>query len=269
MENLLPIGRFSRLCRLTVKALRYYDDLGLLKPAVVDPYSGYRYYGLAQTREAGAIRLLRSLDMPLEDVRAVVEASGPEQAKAYLDRHEKRLEERIQGYQMSLAALRELIGTKEGSMEYEVRLKEVAAQPIAAVRMQCAPNEIGKVYGEALGRVFAHIGKAGVAPVGPPLAVYHRYDEEGVDMSVAVPVAGPVSEGDGVTFSELPAGLMGMTVHVGSYQTIGKAWEALTAWMQQHGHEQGDPCYESYLTDPSEEKDPAKYLTEVYCAVKS
>ena len=135
--------------------------------------------------------------------------------------------------------------------------------------MQCGPNEIGKVYGEALGRVFAHIGKAGVAPVGAPLAIYHCYDEEGVDMSVAIPVAGPVPEGDGVTFGELPAGLMAMTVHVGSYQTIGKAWEALTAWVQQHGHEQADPCYESYVTDPNLEKDPAKYVTEVYCAVKS
>ncbi|MFD0684136.1 MerR family DNA-binding transcriptional regulator [Actinomadura fibrosa] len=64
-DDLLPIGRFARLCRLSVKQLRHYDDLGLLVPARVDPASGYRYYRPAQARDALSIGLLRSLDVPL------------------------------------------------------------------------------------------------------------------------------------------------------------------------------------------------------------
>jgi DNA-binding transcriptional MerR regulator len=268
MDNLLPIGRFSVLCRLTVKALRYYDEQGLLKPALVDPDSGYRYYSASQMREAGMIRLLRELDMPVEDVRVVVRTTRPEQAQAYLDRHEKRLQERIQGYQVSLATLRELMRSKEVNVEYEVKLKEMAAQPIATVRMTCTPAEIGPTMGQGLGRVFAHMGRAGVTPAGPPLAIYHRYDEESVDMSVGAPVSRPVPEGEGVVPGELPAGLAAMVVHVGPYQTIGGAWEALTAWNQQHGHESADPCWESYVTDPGANADPSTYVTEVYCMVK-
>lgn len=63
-EDLLSIGRFSHLSGLTIKALRHYDEIGLLRPARVDDSSGYRYYSLAQVREAEAIRRLRSLEMP-------------------------------------------------------------------------------------------------------------------------------------------------------------------------------------------------------------
>ena len=66
MGDLLPIGRFAKATRLSVKALRHYDELGLLRPAFVDPSSGYRYYRPAQANQAEAIRILRSLEMPLE-----------------------------------------------------------------------------------------------------------------------------------------------------------------------------------------------------------
>ena len=58
-EQLVPIGRFSEATRLSVKALRHYDDIGLLRPAVTDPQSGYRYYRLGQANRAEAIRQLR------------------------------------------------------------------------------------------------------------------------------------------------------------------------------------------------------------------
>ena len=67
-QELLSIGRFARVSGLTVKALRHYDDIGLLRPAHVDDSTGYRYYTLAQARDAEAIRRLRRLDVPLEDV---------------------------------------------------------------------------------------------------------------------------------------------------------------------------------------------------------
>ena len=68
MEDLVPIGRFSRMTRLSIKALRLYDGLGLLTPAWVDPSSSYRYYRLGQANRAEAIRVLRQVDMPLEEI---------------------------------------------------------------------------------------------------------------------------------------------------------------------------------------------------------
>ncbi|HLE04088.1 MAG TPA: helix-turn-helix domain-containing protein, partial [Anaerolineales bacterium] len=95
MKNLVPIGRFSRVCRLSIKALRYYDELGLLRPAAVDPDSGYRYYSLAQAVEAEVIQVLRSLDVPLEDVRQLLREREPAAIRKRLELHRLRVEERI------------------------------------------------------------------------------------------------------------------------------------------------------------------------------
>jgi hypothetical protein len=64
-RNFMPIGRFALSCRLSVKALRHYDKLGLLKPAFVDPQSKYRYYSREQARSAVMIGMLRSLSLPI------------------------------------------------------------------------------------------------------------------------------------------------------------------------------------------------------------
>ena len=69
-EGLLSIGRFAFLTGLTVKALRHYDEIGLLRPMHVDGWTGYRWYGLEQARVADAIRRLRELEIPLDETRS-------------------------------------------------------------------------------------------------------------------------------------------------------------------------------------------------------
>ena len=79
MESLMSIGRFARLTGLTVKALRHYDELGLLRPAAVDPETGYRSYSSAQLGRAEAIRLLRRLPEPLYSSLALNPPNAQEQ----------------------------------------------------------------------------------------------------------------------------------------------------------------------------------------------
>lgn len=70
----LTIGAFSRLTRLSIKTLRYYHEVGLLEPAVVDPDSGYRYYQPGQAHSAHLVRRFRDLGLPVADVKAVLAA---------------------------------------------------------------------------------------------------------------------------------------------------------------------------------------------------
>lgn len=105
MQDLLPIGRFSRLSRLTVKALRLYDKRGLLRPAVVDFKTGFRYYSRDQAHVAARIRAFRALEMPLDDIAALLSASDPAVAQACLARHRRRIEERIERYRQALTYL--------------------------------------------------------------------------------------------------------------------------------------------------------------------
>ena len=108
MRDLLSIGQFSRLTGLTVKALRLYDRLGVLPPAVVDLSSGYRYYEAGQAVTAGRIQLLRSLDMPLAEIRGLFGETNPNMLGERLLHHRRLLEERITNYQDGLALLQTL-----------------------------------------------------------------------------------------------------------------------------------------------------------------
>jgi len=265
VENLVPIGRFSKVCRLSVKALRHYDEIGLLEPAVVDPPSGYRYYRPSQANQAEAIRALRSLDMPLEEIREILAAEDPGAAAEVLDRHRGRLADELDRNRRMLAFLERLIARKEGVMPYEVTVKELAPQQVAALKRRTSLKSIGATIGEAFATLMTTMGKAGVAPAGPPFIVYHEVIDEETDgdIEICVPVSRSFeAEGD-VRVAEVAGGPVASTVHHGPYAEIGPAYHTLTGWIQDHGHEIGGPPREVYLTDPSGTSDPADNITEI------
>ncbi|MGZ8475911.1 MAG: MerR family DNA-binding transcriptional regulator [Candidatus Limnocylindria bacterium] len=89
-DDLLPIGRFARLCGLTVGALRHYHELGVLLPAEVDPETGYRRYRASQLADARLVARLRELELPLPEVRAILGAPEAERRRL-LAGHRSRL----------------------------------------------------------------------------------------------------------------------------------------------------------------------------------
>ena len=126
MQDLVAIGRFSEMTGLTIKALRLYDKVDVLHPTVVDYSSGYRYYSPDQVPIAKRIHLLRTLDMPLDEIRTLLSDQHPEPIREQLARHRRRIEERIASYQDAWALIQtidywtESIG-KEESAEAETR----------------------------------------------------------------------------------------------------------------------------------------------------
>jgi DNA-binding transcriptional MerR regulator len=89
-SELMTIGRFARITGLTVKALRHYDEVGLLRPAAVDPETGYRSYSSSQVRSAERIRMLRRLELPLDDIATLVETEDPALIHRVLVDHQRR-----------------------------------------------------------------------------------------------------------------------------------------------------------------------------------
>lgn len=270
MENLVPIGRFSKMTRLSVKALRHYDELGLLTPAVVDPSSGYRYYTYSQANRAEAIRILRGLDLPLDDVRELLASTDPEIAGKLLRMHRERLEERLERHRRMLSFIERLIERKEGVMPYEVQVKEVPAQHVAILRRRTSMSAIGKDVSEGFAELGEAVGRAGVPMAGPPFLVMHDVidQETDGDIELAFPIAGPFPGAGEVRGEELPATTVAWTMHRGPYDEIGPAYHTITGWIQEHGHEIVGPPREIYLSDPSETPDPADNLTEVQFPIR-
>lgn len=265
MENLLPIGRFSRMCRLSIPSLRRYDDAGLLVPAWVDPSSGYRYYTYAQANQAEAIRVLRTLDMPLDDIREALASGDIAVAAKVLDRHRARLEDQLDRQTRMLAFLHRLINRKEGVMPYDVVIKQLPAQHVATLRRHTTMDHVGRDMGEGYGVLAGAVRLAGGRFAGPPFSVTAEVfaAESGGEMLLGTPVVAPFPAVGDVVTEEQPDMTVASTVHHGPYDEIGPAYHVLLGWIHEHGHEAVGPMREVYLTDPGTTPDPADYVTEV------
>lgn len=254
MTNLLSIGRFAQITRISIRMLRHYDGLGLLRPAHVDEASGYRYYSLSQAPEAERIRLLRSLDMPLNEIRELLLTRDPEVLRARLARHRARLESQVAHYREALAALDRM----EPSRAYPIGIRDVEPQPYLGRRVQASMSEIGQAMGEAFVGLHGILAEHGIRPVGPPFAQFHS-DTLGSDLDyeVGLPVARRLATG------ELPGGQVAFALHTGAYSAVGPVYQALSAWLQEQDREVGRLPREVYLVGPGQTDDPAGYRTEV------
>ncbi len=252
MDDLVSIGRFAASTRLSVKALRHYHDLGLLVPAVVDASSGFRYYRLGQANRAEAIRTLRSLDVPLADVAAVLDGDD-EQASDLLHRHQRRLADEVARHQRMLGYVRRLVSGEEQLMPYTIETAALPPQSFAVVRRTTDIDGVGEVLADAMPMVAGAVVDAGVPIVGAPFVLYHDFDlEVEGDIEVCIPVPdGDVALGD-VEVRTTTAAQTARTIHRGAYDEISSAYHALNAWMHEHGRDQAGPPRETYLNDPTE-----------------
>jgi effector-binding domain-containing protein len=157
----------------------------------------------------------------------------------------------------------------------EPRLVTLQRRPALGVRLvrPMAELDIGALFGEHLGRVFARIGSAALEPNGGTYARYFTFGPDICDMEIGVPVAsvGAVTAAaagsEDVGATELPNGEVVMVEHRGPYPTLGQAYARLEAWFGENGRNAGSGPWESYLNSPAEVSDPSELRTDVYWPV--
>lgn len=250
----MPIGRFSKMARLSVKALRLYDRRGLLRPAVVDPVTRYRYYSDAQLRDAELIRAMRSLEMPLNEIAQLIAAEDVADRVAALEQHRTRLVEQMVAKQRMADYLGALIQHRDVSVGYQVDVVEQVPVAVASVRSETRLSGIGHAISEGFTTLAASLAGASVVPVGAPLVVYHDVIDEDApgEVEMRIPVRAGINVPTGVAIRDLEGGLMAKTRHTGPYEMIGPAYPALSAFIAEHGYEPVGPPRETYLNDPNQ-----------------
>jgi effector-binding domain-containing protein len=262
--RLIPIGRFSQLTRLSPKALRLYDQMGLLSPAMVDEDTGYRYYHLDQVNAATLIRLLRRGDMPLDDIRALLSEGDSAARRGRLHAQGERVQRRLREARMALDLAATMMEREDGAMPYEIEIKDVPDQSVLRVRVRSTMEGIPEAMGEAFSELMGFVQANGVQVSGPPLCVYA--EEMGAEVEAEMWVCFPVSPGcassERVEATVLPGGPMAWTMHRGPYETMGAAYGAVYSWIEEQKRKPAGPPRDIYLTDP-EKAPPEEYLTEI------
>jgi effector-binding domain-containing protein len=275
----IPIGTFSRITRLSQKALRLYDDRGLLVPAARDICTGYRYYTYAQIERGICIRHLLWLGFDLTEVEAILDARVRGDAGTIRDHFAQRLAATEQEVGR-LHAIAEILRTQDplnGGFHMSITepvIKEVPATRALSRRERGVYQEtIPRLIGELCAHVYPAEGQKPAAKVtGPIVFICHddEYRETGADIEVAIPITGSVNlDGTGVEVVTLPAGRFASVLHTGPYGPgVGKAYERLFAYMGEHGLAPAGPSRELYLNDPAEVPED-ELLTEVQFPVQS
>lgn len=151
-------------------------------------------------------------------------------------------------------------------MDYQVVIKEMPPEHLASTRGIYPVAELPEVMGREFGRIMGALSAEGIRPAGAALAIYHAWTGDSVDVEIAFAIQGvffPQTPRSDVKPSRVPGGKVVFTTHVGPYDEIHKAYEAIQSYAKEKSLDLADMMWERYLTDPSVEPDLRKHVTEV------
>ncbi|WP_149185023.1 MerR family transcriptional regulator [Streptomyces sp. TRM49041] len=266
---MFTIGDFARHGRVSVRMLRHYDAVGLLRPAHVDPHSGYRFYEAGQLARLNRVIALKDLGFTLEQVRVIVDDEvGADELRGMLRlrRAELRAAVAEATARLGQVAARLRAIESEGHMStQDVVVKSVPAVRLAelsGIARSYGPADIGPVITPLYEELCARLSAAGVTGFGPGIAYYE--DAPAGDGSIVVHAGMAVpadATAQDVDFVDLPAVEHAATViHRGPMDDVLPTAQTLAAWIDAHGYRSTGYARELYLECPD---DRTKWVTEL------
>lgn len=261
------IGEFSKICQVSVKTLRYYDRIGLLKALETDRFTGYRYYDRSQLEKMLLIQKLKRYGFSLEEIQALL-ACDKDALRRALRRQKAKLEWRRLELETVLdelsSHLNKLERTGDTIMDiadgYEIKLTETEPIAVFSCRQRMGVEEYGKYFSG----LYERIAKEGLTPGGVTGAMYwdEEFDRDSSDTELFV----SVQETDRADKAIEPR-LCAMTVQKGPYSTLNEAYAALTAWIEENGYAWNEAPYEIYRKGAWNNLNPKDWETEIYFPV--
>jgi DNA-binding transcriptional MerR regulator len=270
---MIRIGDFSKLSRVSVKTLRYYDEMGLLKPVHVDPFTGYRLYEFSQLSALHRILAPKDLGFSLEEIgRLLDDGLSVEQMQGMLKLRQtearQRVREEVERLERIGARLRQ-IEQEDCMSKYDVVIKSADKVKIASVRdVVPTPPEQGGLWQE-LGE---YLEKQHVRPTGVCFTLYHddEYKERDWDLEVCEPIDAELGATPRVKVQTLPSvDTLACTIHNGPFATLGEAYNAIGKWITENNYRIVGPCRELYLrpNENGDQNDP-NTVTEIQFPVE-
>ena len=264
MRSSLPIGDFARATHLSVKTLRHYHQVGLLIPAAVDPDTGHRRYATEQIPIAQVIRRFRSLDMPLDDIGAVLTAPDVKTRNELIAAHLSRLEDSLARTQEAAASLRDLLQPHPAAAA-AVEHRSVEPAPAAAVREVIDVQDVSPWYQGAMGELYATLAAQKITPAGPAGGIFasELFTDERGAATVFVPCALAPRRTGRVEAVVVPGAELALILHAGTPGEIDRAYGALATYVADHALAVDGPIREYYLVGSRDTADETRWRTEI------
>ena len=264
------IGMFSKLGRVTIKTLRYYDEVGLLRPAHVDEENGYRYYTTDQLFRLNRVVSLRQMGFSIQEIADIIDGRN---ISAILGQRKAELTAEHQIITDQLFRLECYISEqKEGQkMDYQAVIKEIPACTVFSAKTML-PNYAA--LGEIMPAIGEKVGSAnpGLKCVEPDYCFNQYLDEEYREEDINVEICQAVTcrgkDVDGIIFKDIPAVTVVSVLHQGPYDNLREAYAYALQWAEQNGYRVVDYVRESYIDGVWNKKDVRDWLTEIQVPVE-
>jgi DNA-binding transcriptional MerR regulator len=263
------IGEFSALTHISVKTLRYYDETGLLCPAHVDRWTGYRYYSAQQLPRLHRILALKDLGFSLEQIGKALHGNITlQELRGMVTLRRAEQENRVREEQERLARLETLIKfmEQESTMSLDVVIKEVEPQWVVSVRETIANYPaVGALYPKVMGQV----GNPG--DLGLPIAIWHdmEHKERDVDGEAGFLLKQPLAAHGTTNMYEMGGATVASYMHHGAFNRLTEAYQNVLRWVEDNHYRIAGPFRElyHYCATPVSQDDES-YVTEIQVPVE-
>ena len=269
---MLKIGEFSKLSRVSIRMLRHYDDIGLLPPAEIDRFTGYRYYSPDQLPVVGRITALKDMGFQLAEIVKILENyDDRELLDLYLARRQTELKEitETMEYQMRLLDSARKRLRKEQNMNYDVTIKTIPERYAATIHMTIPRYEDEGMVWQILND---ETGPLRMTPAEPCLVAAEylddEYKEKDVELIAWKTVKGTYPDTEHVKFKTLPEVKVASCMVKGGYEQMPDVYGAVISWVNANGYEFAGAMFNIYHVSPHETQNPDEFVTEVCYSVK-
>lgn len=270
-EIKFKIGEFSRLSKVTVRALRHYEQIGLLVPEIVDRWTGYRYYTVAQFQKIQNICTLKTLGYTLEEIRDMMEDESHFPSVESLEDKIVRCEQELEVLKERRRLLKAFVASHKKNHKMEKLYFESLPEIIVASHRTVIPSyaELGNLCCEVIGPEMARLGCECVEP-GYCYTIEHGgYKPQGIDIEYCEQVKEKGKDSAIIKFKEIPAVPMAACLKVfGPYENLRQSYINLFAILEKEGYKvTGDPRA-NYIDGIWNQEDANMWLTIIQVPVE-
>ena len=263
---MLKIGEFSRLSLTTVKALRFYEKEGLLIPASVDEWTGYRFYETAQLETAAKIKSYRQLGLSIEEIRSIF--SG-EDVSRILSEKAERLKKLKADTELQLSVIEFIL--EENVMKYQVTVKKIPEMIVYSSETVLAKYADAMQWIPSVGQECLKLNP-NLKCAEPPYEFCEYLDGEYKETDIRIRHNEAVTtfgkENEHIRFQMLPAAKVLSIYHKGAYDNIGEAYAYIMEYAEKNGYEVAGLARESYIDGIWNKESVNDWLTEIQLPIK-
>ena len=247
---MLSIGEFSRVCKVTTRTLRHYDDIDLIKPIYVNEENGYRFYDVSQIKVMLFISRLKGYNFSLEEIKEILEVNDSEFTLRKIQSKEEEISLIINKFydiekQMKddISRLKKGFDIMSFVDEMEVKVYETEDINVVYSRQHMSAKE----YGKYIGKVFEKIAKDKLTVMGAPMSIYYdeEFNEDNNDTEVAVPVKESTED-----TRVLKGTLCAVLRYKGPYSSLSNGYGRILQWIDENDYVIYGHPYEKYIKGP-------------------